>query len=1048
MKSILSFCLKNPLPILLIAAILVIAAVHIGQQLPIDVFPEINVPRVVVQTEAGGLTAEEVEQFITIPIESAMNGIPGVKSVHSSSGGGLSFVWVDFEWGTDILSARYWVSERLTAARSLIKADHDPEITPVVSVTGEILMLALTSEKAVSPLELRRLAEFELRNRVMSIQGIGQVVVMGGNLPEFQVNVDQNKLAAYGVTFEQVIESAQASSTMESAGYLADVRGMEYPLRQVARVENIDDLRQARVLDTGSAVIQLQDVAEVKIGGAQRRGSASYNGQSAVVISVQKAPGGNTLQLTKEVDRVLDAFESSILPAGVQLHRSAYRQADFINVSIQNCRDIVLGAVLIVVLVIGATLMRLRTTLVTLVAMPLSVAIGLLLFPVLNLGFNIMTLGGLAVAIGDVVDNAIIFVEISWRRMRENFEKPSHQRQKRIEVLCSAGNEILHSVSFSTAIILLVFLPLLFLQGLEGQFFRPLGLAYLLIFGSSLLVALTVVPALAILSFKYSAFQSRSNSKKRTGESIAVRLVKICYQPVLKFSMHHAVLICLLMGLITAAFIWLAATFGTSFLPPFREDACTVFVSMVPGTSLAETERVSTHIADEIGDIKGVLSVTRRTGRAERDEHAEPVSTTELVIKLDLKEDYKRIYQDIHKIIDHVPGASTMIGYPIAHRISAVLSGTKAELALNIFGDDLTVLREAARRVEEVLDDMPEVTDVVANREILVDTVRIKYRLKDLARAGLSLRSAGNQVAAAFNGIKTGEVAINQSRWDIVVRLEDLSRDDIGDVSAFQLRSDAGRRIRLDEVADVYLEYASNLIVRDNMQRKALISCNAASGSNMGDLVDVLRQRVTPVVHDLGCTVSFGGTYEAQQSAMRRLLILGIAILLATILLLYFNLRTFKAALLVLVNLPLSLVGGILAVYISAPGGVIENTTALIKGSGYIAPVLTVSALVGFVTVAGFVIRNGLLLLNRFIELSAQGLDCFEAVRRGSLERVVPIIMTSLTTVLGLLPIILAADLPGGELLAPLALVQFGGLISATLLNLLVLPATYLLSHR
>ncbi len=1046
MKNIIEFCLKNPLPVLLLAVALVVASVSVARRLPVDVFPEIRVPRVVVQTEAGGLTAEEVEQFITIPVESAMNGVPGVKAVRSSSGGGLSFVWIDFEWGTDILSARYWVSERLASARALIMADHDPEITPVVSVTGEILMLALTSEGEVSPLEIRRLAEFDLRNRLMAIPGIGQVVVMGGNMPEFQVNVEQDRLTSLGLTLNDVIEAARAASTLESAGYLANVRGVEYPLRQTARVETIDDLRRSRVKTGDRSLMQLKDVADVRIGGAQRRGSASYNGQGAIVVSVQKAPGGNTLLLTDAVDRALDSFEATLLPDGVVLHRSAYRQADFIDISIENCRAIVTGAVLIVILVIGLTLMRVRTTVVTLLAMPLSMALGVLIFPRFGLGLNIMTLGGLAVAVGDVVDNAIIFVEIAWRRLGENYAKPEGERLSRIQVLAASGGEILHSVTYSTMIILLVFLPLLFLQGLEGEFFRPLGLAYLLIFGSSLVVALTFIPALAMVLFRNSAFARSGRGRTPGGDGITVRILKGVYRPLLEFSMHHSITVCSVMAAVTALFLWLASTFGTSFLPPFREDVCTVFVSAIPGTSLDETERVSNCIAAEIGEIKGVLSVTRRTGRSERDEHAEPVSTSELVVRLDMNEDYTRIYAAIHRIIDNLPGLSAMIGYPIAHRISSVLSGTNAELALNIYGDDLSVLREAAKRVKAVLDEMPEVTDIRANREILIDTVRIKYRLDDLARAGLSLGSAGNQVAAAFNGVKTGEVAINQSRWDVVVRLDEQLRNEVGDVAAFQLSTDLGTRVRLDEVADVYLEKASNLIVRDNTRRKALISCNVAPGSNMGDLVQALQTKVAPVVNELGCAVAYGGTYEAQQSATRRLVFLGIVILLVIVLLLYFNLRSIRTAVLVLMNLPLSLIGGILAVYLSAPAGFLKNTAALLSGGDYLAPVLSVASIVGFVTVAGFVVRNGLLLLNRFAELRRQGLNRYDAVHAGSQERMVPIIMTSLTTVLGLVPIILAADRPGGELLAPLAVVQFGGLISATVLNLIVLPGAYLLT--
>jgi len=1050
LKKLIDFCLENPWLTLGVTAIAVALAVVAARRLPVDVFPEIKVPRVVLQTEAGGLTAEEVEQFVTVPIESAMNGLPGVKAVRSSSGGGLSFVWVDFDWDIDIYRARQIVAERLTAARALLPEGIEPEITPIVSVTGEIMMLALTSpDGTVSELELRQLAEYELRTQLMAIPGIGQVVVIGGRLPEFQVNVTPERLAAYGVTLNDVIEAATASHTMASAGYLADVKGQEIPLRQTARVETIDELRRVQVPVDDGRELRLGQVADVRLGGAQRRGSASYNGHDAVVLAVQKAPGGNTLELTDRIEQVLDAFEASRLPAGAVLHRDAYRQADFIRLSIDKGGLIVRDAAIIVVLVLGLTLLRVRTTLITLLAMPLSMAVGLLFFPALGLGVNIMTLGGLAVAVGDVVDNAIIFVELAWRKLDENALRPPEDRVPKATVLRAAGAEVLQSVTFSTLIIVLVFLPLLFLSGLEGQFFRPLGMAYLLIFGASLLVALTVTPVLCLLLFSRSRRIRKDQNEKAKVDGFTVRVLKACYRPLLYFCVRHAWLVCLVMTGVTLGALWLASTFGTSFLPPFHEDCYTVFVNTPVGTSLEETERVTQGAMEEIQRIEGVKSVTRRTGRAERDEHAEPVSASELLVRVDMQADPLKLRNAINGVIRQIPGVATMIGYPIAHRISSVLSGTEAELAINVFGDDLATLRTAAAAVKQVLDTLPQVADARANREIMVDTLRIRYRLDALARAGLTLKDAGEQVSAAFDGVTAGQVARNQQRWDIVVRLDETQRKELADVGAFLLTAPNGARVRLDDVADVYREEASNLIVRDNTRRKALISCNVAPGSNVGDLVAALREHVEPVVHAHGCTVSYGGSYEAQQSASRRLTWLALGLLLIIVLLLGYALDSFRAALVVLVNLPLCLIGGVMAMLIAAPAPLWANLRALVCGDGnYVAPVLSVAAMVGFVTVAGFVIRNGLLLLNRYRSLQAQGYSLHEALIEGSLERMVPILMTSLTTLFGLVPIVLAYDQPGGELLAPLAIVQFGGLISATLLNLLVLPVVWRLSAR
>ena len=1046
LKRLVDFCLQNPWIVLLVTAVSVAAAVVVAKRLPVDVFPELKAPRVVVQTESGGLTAEEVEQFITIPIESAMNGLPGVKAVRSSSGGGLSFVWVDFDWGMDLYRARQIIAERLAAVIPLLPEESQPEITPIVSITGEVMLVALTCEDgSVSPLELRSLAEYDLYNQLMAIPGVGQVVVVGGRLPEYQVNVSQDRLAAMGLTLRDIIGAAQDSHTLASAGYLPNVRHQEIPLRQTARVESIDDLKRA-VVPVGQGVpLQLGQVAEVGVGGAPRRGSAGFDGQDAVVLTILKAPGGNTLELTEMIDRVLAEFKASRLPKGVTIHADAYRQADFINLSISNGKGIVRDVVIIVILVLGLTLLRFRTAFIILLTLPLATTTGLLLFPKLGLGINIMTLGGLAVAISDVVDNAIIFIEIAWRKLDANSRRPSAQQESRVEVLRQASAEVMKPVTFSTAIIVLVFLPLLFLSGLEGQFFRPLGLAYLLVFGASLLVALTVIPALCVLLYSYRA--PRKNNTAAKPDSWCVRILKCTYRPALMFSMRFPKSVCLITVLLTAVTLWLGSTFGTSFLPPFHEDCYTVFINTPMGTSLDETERVTLQSMRAIRGIKGVKSVTRRTGRAERDEHAEPVSASELLVRVDLAQDPANLKRAMNHIVGQIPGVSTMIGYPMAHRISAVLSGANAGLAINIFGDDLDTLRNAAAQVKAVLDKLPQVADVQANREILTDTLRIRYRLNDLARAGLTLRDAGEQVSAAFNGITVGQVAQNQRRWDIVVRLELPERDSIASVAAFKLTTPAGTRVRLDEVADVFREESSNLIIRDNTRRKSLISCNVADNSNLGDLVALLRKNVDPVVNALGCTVSYGGTYEAQQSASRRLTWLGLGILLGMVLMLVYALGTVRSTLLVMLNVPLSIIGGVIAVYLANPAPFIGNTKALFgMGGSYIAPVLSVASLIGFVTIVGFAVRNGLLLLSRYRELERGGRDLKDVILEGSLERMTPILMTSLTTIFGLIPIVLAFSKPGGELLAPLAIVQLGGLISATLLNLLVLPAAYLLT--
>ena len=1019
MKSVVKVLLQYPKTVLAALIGLAVVGFTVFRALPVDVFPDIQAPRVVIQTEAGGLTAEEVELRITTPIESAMNGIPGVTAVRSSSGGGLSFVWVDFDWSVDLSKARFAVFERLSAVRDSLPEEAAPEIAPNVSVTGEIMLVALTSpSNSVSPLALRELGEFDLRTRLMGVPGIGEVVVMGGRLPECRVSVDPRELSGLGLTLNEVVEAVKDSRTLASAGYLPNSRFLEVPIRQKARADEVAELERTAVLSE-RGTYRLGEVARITESGAPRRGSASFGGHHAVVLSVQKIPGGNTPALTAELDRVLDEFAALHDKEGVEVHREAYRQADFIELSIAGGRKVVRDAVLVVILVLGLTVMKPRTILVTLATMPLSILLGIAVFPLFGLGINVMTLGGLAVAAGDIVDCAIIFGEIIWRRLSENSALGESDRESVSSVIAASMVEVLPGVVFSTLIIVLVFMPLLMLSGLESEFFRPLALSYLSIFAVSFAVSFLAVPALTMLLWHAPA---KASTKSHT-DSIAVRILKGVYSPLLTVSLRCPVFILLLSVMAFAGAAYLATTLGSSFLPPFREDSYNVFVSAPPGTSLDEAERVAESSVASIASIEGVLSVCRRTGRAERDQHAEPVSTSELVVRVDPSSNADAVAAEIRGRLSAIPGLSVMIGYPIAHRISAVLSGVESELAINIFGDKLEVLRDAAKRTKAVLDAIPQVVDARANREIMTDSLRIDYDLEALAEAGLTLREAGEQVSAGFNGISVGTIHDGIRRHEIVVRADSGSEaPSADDIRSFVLFARSGKCVRLDEVASVVPEETSSLIVHEGLRRKALVSCNVKPGENVGELVSELRKKLDPVVRDLGCTVSYGGSYSARESAAKRLAVLGAVLLAVIFALLVFALKSPRGALLALVNVPLSLIGGIVAVKISDP-------------------VLSVSSLVGFVTVIGFTLRNGILLVNRFDELSESGLVLQDAVRRGAFERMVPVLMTSLTTVVGLVPIVMGANTPGGELLAPLAVVQLGGLIGATALTLLVLPA-------
>ncbi len=1012
MNRLLDFITAKSLLFLTAAFALAALGVHCFRTLPVDVFPDIAVPRVVLQTEARGLTAEEVEQRVTVPIETAMNGIPRASTIRSSSSGGLSFVWVDFEWGADLARARFDVFERLQRVRETLPPEVDVEIAPTVSVTGEIMLVALTADGGgVSPLELREMAEYVLRPRLLAVRGIGEVAVMGGRLPECRVSVSPRELLSSGLTVGDIVEAVRDTRTNEGAGYLPDVGGDEIPLRQVARADTVGSLARSPVVRGTVGALRLGDVAEVSVSGAPRRGSASFDGRDAVVLSVQKVPGGKTPELTREIDRVLESFGATVRDRGVSVHANAYRQADFIAASVKGGARVVRDAVIVVLVVLVLTLFRWRTILSVLASMALTMPIAVVAFPPLGLGVNVMTLGGFAVAAGDIVDAAIIFTEAIGRR--------------RDLTIAGAVGTVLPGVAFSTLIVVMVFVPLLLLSGLEGNFFRPLGLAYLAVFVTSLVVAFVVTPALA-------AFLRREAPAEPGAprDPVGVRVMKAVYRPFLATALRFPRLIVLAVVAATAAAVVVARGFGSSFLPPFREDAFNVALSLPLGASLSESERVAEAGVAGLRSIPGVLSVTRRTGRAERDQHAEPVSSSEFVVRVDLDGDVENVRRRIRELLGGIPGCSVLVGYPIAHRISAVLSGTEAEVAVNVYGEDLAVLRETTGRIRRELETMPEVSDVRANREVTVRTLKIEYDVEALAEAGLTLREAGEQVSVAFNGIQVGEIREGLRRRAVVVRMK--GADDGADaetVKSLLLSGRGGRRVRLDEVAQVAPEESSDLMLREGGRRKAMVSLNPAEGVDTGELVRKLHERLDPIVAAAGCSLALGGSSQARESAGRRLAVLSVVLIAAIFLVLTAALREFRLAALALVNVPLGMIGGVTAVALANP-------------------VLSVSSLVGFVTVVGFVLRNGILLLQRYRDGLREGLSVEESIRSGSVERMVPIVLTSLTTVLGLVPIVLAGEKPGGELLAPLAVVQFGGILGAMVLNLVVVPAAAKLVMR
>jgi len=1045
LKAFIRFSIDYALFVIVAAVLIVGFAAYRLPRMQVDVFPELNAPTVVIMTEAGGLSADEVEQYVTFPIETAMNGLTGVRRVRSSSAIGLSFVFIDLDWGADLYDARQLAAERLASVREQLPEDAHAEITPITSIAGEIMLISLSSpDGSVSDLELRAYAEFELRNRLLSVPGVAQSVAIGGELPEYQVHVDPDRLRLYDLAFTDVTEAARQSHSIASAGFLPNDQSRELPMRQQSRVEDVRDISDTVIAYHDGSPVTIGQVADVELGPAMKRGTASERGSSAVVINVQKSPGTNTLALTRDIDALLDQIEPA-LPEGMVLNRDVVRQQHFIDRSIHNVQKVLIEAAVIIAVILILFLMNVRTTLITLVAMPVSIAVALLLTDALGLGINVMTLGGLAVAIGVLVDDAIIDVENVFRRLKQNNARPEAEKVARLRVIYDASNEIRPAMVFATIIIVMVFIPLFFLQGLEGRFFRPLGLMYVVSIIASLVVALTLTPALCRVLLK-----SRLGSGQHT-DGLLVRFLKRLYKPSLDYALKLRWPVMGLAAVATAMSLWLGSTFGSSFLPSFNEGTFTVFLFAPPGTSLTESDRMATGVEKRLTEIEGVTSVVRRTGRAERDEHAEPVSSSEMEVTIEAGFSRDDIRKQIDGVLADVPGVNSMVGQPIEHRLSHVLSGVSESIAINVYGDDMDVLRSLAKRIETELQDIPGTREVRANREVMITTLPIRYRTEDLLATGLTREAAAEQVQQAFFGAVVADVNEGVRRYQMVVRLAPDQRQEVSDIGKLIVRNEAGTMIRLREVADIGPQDASNLITRENAQRKAVVSLNVADGYNLGDLVEEVQRRVDPIVEDQGYLVSYGGQFEAQQSASKTLRIAGIGVAIFMLMLLHVSTGSIRAALLVMVNMPLALIGGIIAVYLTSAGNPWTNTLALF-GFGdapYIAPVVSIASMVGFITLFGIAVRNGILLVNHYQHLMREeGVPLKQAVIDGSVERLVPIMMTAISAALGLFPLALAMGQPGSELLAPLAVVVLGGLLSSTFLNLLVVPAGYYLIFK
>ncbi|MBU1664136.1 MAG: CusA/CzcA family heavy metal efflux RND transporter [Gammaproteobacteria bacterium] len=1025
---IIAWSLRNKLFVVLAGVLLLAWGGWQAAKTPVDVFPDLTAPSVTVVTEARGMAPTDVENRVTFPIETALNGAPDVRRVRSSSKIGLSVVTVEFEWGTDLYRARQVVAERLQLARASLPPDIPaPAMAPAASIMGEILFIALASDRH-SGMELKNTTEQVIKRRVLAVPGVAEVLPIGGDTQQFQVTLNPERLAAYGLTVDAVARALTDANQNTSAGFMVE-GGQEYLIQGLGRIEVLADIADTLVAKRGGATngqpVLVRHVAEVNIGPAPTRGVGSHNGKPAVVLGIQKQPGANTLDLTDRLDATLEEIQSG-LPKGMKIERHIFRQADFIRVSIDNLKNALIEGAILVVIIVFAFLLSARATAISLVAIPLSLVAAVLSMKALGATINTMTLGGMAIALGALVDDAIIVVENIVRRLRENRAKPAEQRVNVPHLVFEATREIQGSIVFATLIIMLVFLPLFFLSGVEGRLMAPLGLAYVVSLAASLVVAITVTPVLAALLLP---------SSKTVRESVEPRFIhglKSGYRRVL-----DATLTCWKtvagISVATLAVALFALSFaGRAFLPDFNEGTLTVGMATLPGTSLEESDRLGRMVENILLSHPEVVATARRTGRAEGDPHAMDVSASEMEVTLKMGDDENARGKEaflaaLRKDFASVPGTQIVVGQPISHRIDHMLSGSRSNIAVKIFGPDLNELRRLTQQVKSIAQAVPGAVDVTDEQQTEIPFLTVRFRREALAQHGLGIREVSDAIETAFSGLPVDRVQQGQASFDLVLRFDPSTRANIDAVRATLITTAAGARLPLSALADIRNDRAPYSISRENVQRKMVVMANVAGRDLASVVADIRKQVAAGVKLPAGYHIEYGGQFESAEAAARTLLLLGVAVTVGIFLLLFIAFRTARDALLVMLNLPLAMIGGVIGVF--AAGGV-----------------LSVASIIGFITLFGIATRNGVMMISHIHHLlEHEGVrDAAEAVKRGAEERLLPILMTALAAGLALVPLALAAGEPGSEIQAPMAVVILCGLLSSTLLNMIVVPALYL----
>lgn len=1016
-NGIIKVSLKNRLLVLLGAILLVIGGVYSSRNMDVDVFPDLTAPTVVIMTDAHGMATEEVERLVTFPIETAVNGATNVRRVRSASMYGYSFVWTEFDWGMDIFKARQIVSEKMVTLNGTLPEGITPVLAPQSSVMGEILFIGLQAD-TTSMMELRTLAEWVIKPAILATGGVSQVTIIGGDYKQYQILADPQRMNKYGVSIDDLEAVGKTLSTNSTGGVVRDF-GNEFALRGMGRSTDLEELGSTLVKTLNGKPIVLSDVADVVIGSAVKMGYASQNGQPAIILSVSKQPNINTLNVTEKIEENLENIRKS-LPSDIKMDTKIFRQADFIETSVNNVGSALLEGAIFVILILFIFLNSYRTTVISIIAIPLSLLGTVIVLYLLGMNINTMTLGGMCIAIGSLVDDAIIDVENVYKRLRQNYKRPKEERTPALTIVYEASKEIRASILNATFIIMVAFVPLFFLSGMEGRMLKPLGIAYIISLFMSLIVAMTVTPLLCHLILSNDKYLSKNEK-----DSWLTRKLSAGYYHSLSWVLGKKKLV------ISATVILLVGSFvtllsmGQSFLPDFNEGSATISAVAKPGVSLEVNNQLGNLIETELLKIPEVTATARRTGRGELDEHSQATNSAEIDVQFVLKDRSRdEVFNDMRKCMASIPGIAATVGQPLGHRIDHMLSGTRASIAIKLFGTDISRMYMIGNQIKSEIEGIEGLVDVSVEQQTETPQLQVRANRAALAKYGITMEHFNKFIELAFAGVRLSDVYEGQRSFDLILRLNKNYTESIEDVKNALIDTGDGGKVPLSEVAEIVSVGGPNTVSRENVQRKLVVSANV-SGRDLGSAVDDIRSKIEETIKlPEGYRVEYGGQFESAQSATRTLALTTVIAIFVIFLLLYGEFKSASLSGIVLITLPLALIGGVFAV--AATSGVVS-----------------IPSIIGFITLFGVATRNGILLISKYKHLQEEGEPLRQTVLDGSIDRLNPILMTALTSALALIPLIINGDKPGNEIQSPMAVVVLGGLLTSTLLNIYVMPIIY-----